>query len=424
MVIDSLIQYDVVIIGAGPAGTSTAISYKKLNPDLKIAIVDKSVFPRDKSCGDAIGPGVIHALKRFDIEDILIDHPPVISTSLSGTGDTEIRNYIPKVKNKEDSIVYVIPRKELDYKLLVKAIDFGVEDFTGYRFREMKKSSKGWIIEIYNNEDSICLSTKLLVGADGAYSRVRKSLGVDTNSDRDKAIAIRAYVDSPNFVKQFNERSVFFEINLSAERGYAWAFPSKNDLVNIGIGVPLDLFKQNNMDINSLLDIFVKKLESKGIVIQNLRDEKSYILPLASVTTKISHDRAALVGDAGSMINPMSGEGIFYGMEAGYILAKNTFDKFNSESLNEGIKLYEQEFNKRFRKHFLSCSLARRVLEVPFMTKRLLKIAKYNKSTIDFIIELLFDEAYLTIKEAFLLAIKFIMPINLLKIGSKNTSSS
>ena len=194
--------------------------------------------------------------------------------------------------------------------------------------------------------------------------------------------------------------------------------------MNIGIGVPLDLFKKNNMDINSLLDIFVKKLESKGIVIQNIRDEKSYILPLASVATKISHDRAALVGDAGSMINPMSGEGIFYGMEAGYILAKNTFDKFNSESLNEGIKLYEQEFNKRFRKHFLSCSLARRVLEVPFMTKRLLKIAKYNKSTIDFIIELLFDEAYLTIKEAFLLAIKFIMPINLLKIGSKNTSSS
>ena len=58
------------------------------------------------------------------------------------------------------------------------------------------------------------------------------------------------------------------------------------------------------------------------------------------------------------------------------------------------------------------------------MTKRLLKIAKYNKATIDFVIELLFDEAYLTIKDAFLLGIKFIMPINLLKIGSKNTSSS
>ena len=425
MVIDYLNQFDILIIGAGPAGTSTAISFKKLNPDLEVAIVDKSIFPRDKSCGDAIGPGVIHALKRFGIEDILDSQPPVISTSLSGTGNIEIRNYIPKVNNKEDSIVYVIPRKEFDYKLLAKALNLGVKDFTGYRFVGMEKSSKGWLVEISNNEDSISINSKLLVGADGANSRVRKSLGLASNNDKDKAIAIRAYVDSPNFVEYFNERSLFFEINLSAAKGYAWAFPSKNELVNIGIGVPLNLFKQNDMDINLLLDIFVNKLESKGIVIRDIRDEKSYILPLASVSKKISHDQAALVGDAASMINPMSGEGIFYGIEAGYILAKNTYNKFDSKDLlNEGLNLFEKEFNNRFRKHFLSCSLARQVLEVPFMTKRLLKIAKYNKATIDFVIELLFDEAHFKIKDAFLLGIKFLIPINLIKIGSKNTSSS
>ena len=124
------------------------------------------------------------------------------------------------------------------------------------------------------------------------------------------------------------------------------------------------------------------------------------------------------------MINPMSGEGIFYGMEAGYILAKSTFDKLDSGVLNGGLNLYEKEFKKRFRKHFLSCTLARRVLEIPFMTKRLLLIAKYDKATIDFIIELLFDEAYLTFKELILLGIKFVMPLKLLKLGLKKTSSS
>ena len=54
--------FDVVIIGAGPSGSNAAISYKKLNPDLKIALVDKAIFPRDKSCGDAFGPGVILSL--------------------------------------------------------------------------------------------------------------------------------------------------------------------------------------------------------------------------------------------------------------------------------------------------------------------------------------------------------------------------
>ena len=88
------------------------------------------------------------------------------------------------------------------------------------------------------------------------------------------------------------------------------------------------------------------------------------------------------------------------------------------------LNLYEKEFKKRFRKHFLSCTLARRVLEIPFMTKRLLLIAKYDKETIDFIIELLFDEAYLTFKELILLGIKFVMPLKLLKLGLKKTSSS
>ena len=73
------------------------------------------------------------------------------------------------------------------------------------------------------------------------------------------------------------------------------------------------------------------------------------------------------------MINPMSGEGIFYGMEAGYLLAQNTFDKINSEILIKAFKLL-QRINKRFNKHFLSCTLARLILQIPFMTKRLLNV--------------------------------------------------
>ena len=90
------------------------------------------------------------------------------------------------------------------------------------------------------------------------------------------------------------------------------------------------------------------------------------------------------------MINPMSGEGIFYGMEAGYLLAKDTFELLdnNIDKLNFGIKNYENRFNKRFGKHFLSCSLARLVFQSPFMTKRLLAIASADQHTIDFVVEL------------------------------------
>ena len=120
--------YDVLIIGAGPAGANAAISYKNLNPNLTVGLVDKAIFPRDKSCGDAIGPGVISALKRFNNEHILDGEPQVVSTTLYGPDNIGIQNYIPEVKNKEDSIVYVIPRLDLDNRILnlAKEIRFKV----------------------------------------------------------------------------------------------------------------------------------------------------------------------------------------------------------------------------------------------------------------------------------------------------------
>ena len=417
--------FDVVIIGAGPSGSNAAISYKKLNPDLKIALVDKAIFPRDKSCGDAFGPGVISALKRFGNEHILEDEPEVVSTTLFGPKNIGIQNYIPEVKNKEDSIVYVIPRLDLDNRILNLAKEEEVETFEGYRFSKFFNNEESVSVEIENEaKEKYILEAKLLVGADGANSRVRKSLNLKQNSDWNKAIAIRAYIDSPNYLEIFKERTLMFEINVSAIKGYAWAFPSKGDLLNIGIGVPLSVFKKEKMDIKNLLDEFVKTLESRGVIVENLRMEKSFMLPFASSRPKLGHNRVALIGDAGSMINPMSGEGIFYGMEAGFLLANATHQLINEGGsvLNKGITKYEKVFNKRFGKHFLSCSFARLVFQSPFMTKRLLNIASLDQHTIDFVVELLFDEANLTIKEILLLGFKFIMPLNILKLLSKTSN--
>ena len=414
--------YDVLIIGAGPSGSNAAISYKNLNPNLKVGLIDKSIFPRDKSCGDAIGPGVISALKRFNNQHILDNEPQVVSTTLYGPENIGIQNYIPEVKNKEDSIVYVIPRIDLDNRILNLAKDLDVDVFEGYSFVSFEKDSDNkLVVEIKNGDNITKLGAKILVGADGANSRVRKQLNVNTNSDWHKAIAIRAYIDSPNYLEIFKERTLMFEINVSVEKGYAWAFPSKGNLLNIGIGVPLNIFKKEKLDINVLLQDFITQLTNRGVVVENIRDEKSYLLPFASSRPKFKNDiNVALIGDASSMINPMSGEGIFYGMEAGYLLAKNTYNLIDSPDLTKGIADYEKAFSKRFRKHYLSCALARLLLQSPFMTKRLLKVASNDQNTIDFVVELLFDEAYLTFGEVIKIVYKFLLPSKVLMLLSKN----
>lgn len=414
--------YDVLIIGAGPSGSNAAISYKNLNPNLKVGLIDKSIFPRDKSCGDAIGPGVISALKRFNNQHILDNEPQVVSTTLYGPENIGIQNYIPEVKNKEDSIVYVIPRIDLDNRILNLAKDLDVDVFEGYSFVSFEKDSDNkLVVEIKNGDNITKLGAKILVGADGANSRVRKQLNVNTNSDWHKAIAIRAYIDSPNYLEIFKERTLMFEINVSAEKGYAWAFPSKGNLLNIGIGVPLNIFKKEKLDINVLLQDFITQLTNRGVVVENIRDEKSYLLPFASSRPKFKNDiNVALIGDASSMINPMSGEGIFYGMEAGYLLAKNTYNLIDSSDLTKGIADYEKAFSKRFRKHYLSCAIARLLLQSPFMTKRLLKVASNDQNTIDFVVELLFDEAYLTFGEVMKIVYKFLLPSKVLMLLSKN----
>ncbi len=103
------------------------------------------------------------------------DEPKVVSTTLYGPDNIGIQNYIPQVKNKEDSIVYVIPRIDLDNRILNLAKESGVDVYEGHSFVDfISNEDKSLNVKIKNNNEELEFSTKILVGADGANSRIRK----------------------------------------------------------------------------------------------------------------------------------------------------------------------------------------------------------------------------------------------------------
>ena len=387
------VDYDVVIIGAGPAGSAAAIAYKRAAPDLRIALVDKSTFPRDKACGDGLGPGVLAVLADLGVSEIVEGERRVASVAIRGPLGTLTRGTFPALDEKA-AFGAVMERHRFDGRLHAAAIELGVSDFTGWRFVSSEVRGEGRVVELSRTSESFTMVTSLLVGADGASSRVRESLGAARNTDRHTGIGIRAYAS----VLTPSGRpldALFLDYEEQLNPGYGWVFPLRDGRCNIGAFMVVADRKERRLTTANLLGLFIRQLETRGYQISDVASERTYILPYAAGMPKLTHRRAALIGDAASMINPWSGEGIFYGMEAGRILAAETFRHLqpSQENLAPALRRFERRFRKRFSRHLKSCHLAHRVTRSQGVSARILRVADRDPKVFDHLVSLMFGEA-------------------------------
>ncbi len=385
--------YDTVIIGAGPAGTSAAIAFKRVSPDRRVAIVDQASFPRDKACGDGLGPGVLSVLDRLGLSAMLDDEPRRRTVEVRGPGDVRVTGALPQLHGKEECGV-VMERLRFDHRLYSAAIASGVADYTGWRFTGTAVRGDARLVELVRGDESLTLSTGLLVGADGAGSRVRRALGVERNSDRHTGIGIRAYAEirDPDGV---HPDRLFLDYAERLNPGYGWVFPLRDGRSNIGVFTVVADFKERRSRTTDLLGAFVERLESHGYSVSGISSERTFVLPNAAGLPKLAHPRAALIGDAASMINPWSGEGVFYGMEAGRLLATATAPvlRATDASLDRALRSFEREFRRRFSSHFRGCHLAHRITRSKVMSARILRVADRDERVFRYLTSLMFGEA-------------------------------
>lgn len=391
--------FDVLVVGAGPAGSATAIALSKAAPSLRIGLIDKAEFPRDKACGDGLGPGVVAQLRELDIAESEITSAHRIRTAeIHGARGLRFQTDLAA---RRDYAQYglTVRRIDFDEQLRQRAVSAGVKYQDRRRFASL---------EVVDNEIAATFSStvtseaetircRLLVGADGANSRVRKQIGIKTNPPNRTGIAIRAYCELP---AEYADR-IYLSFEDTLRPGYGWCFPFGDGTANVGVGLVVQDYRKQESKLPELLDQYVIALADRGIPAHNLEDPNTHILPHGGRLSRLIGERVALVGDAASMINPLSGEGIVYGMRAGIILARIMGPLLELDGeLEGGLNKYEEAVRDEFGRHLFSNYIAHRMLRSSAWSRFVLGGASVDPVLQELAVDLMFGDGHLSISSA------------------------
>jgi geranylgeranyl reductase family protein len=380
-------EYDLAVIGAGPAGSITA--YCAARRGLRTALVDQREFPRDKACGDGLGPGVANLLRQVGLEHVLAGEVAADALTVYGPDGSALDAALPAIGG--DLLDgYVVPRAEFDQRLRSAALEAGAVDLAGHKLLDTGPASGHRWATLRRGDETVHLRASLVVGADGAYSTVRRLLGVPRNRQRHMAIAMRAYAKTDAFDPggALGPRMVF-EFSRALLPAYGWIFPTGRGLVNVGVGLPVAHVRRPGYDLRTLLDSFVDGCRARGIDVGTPYRHRAHHLPTAGAMPRLVHERAVLVGDAASMINPFSGEGIAYAMSAAHRLVE-ALPTDLSRGLDGGLREYERQFRRAHRAHVASVVVAARLLASPWCATRVIRAARRDPRVLGDAVEMLF----------------------------------
>ena len=292
----------------------------------------------------------------------------------------------------------VAKRLDFDNFLCQAAQDKGADLLSATRFQGYTAASDKITTQLHDltADTEVLISSRLLVGADGANSRVRRKAGINPPSDKDTAIAIRAYAKIP----PANDNKLIISYGEQLRPGYGWCFPLPGGQANVGCGLTVHDYQRTKPDLKALLDEYLDFLGQHELECSDPRDHSTYTLP-CKVSHKLVADRVALIGDAGSMVNPLSGEGIVYGMQAAAMLTSHTAQELSSNSnsgsgLKAALAAYETQFKQEFRAHFRSCQIANRLLRSKLWTRLILGAASVDDSLKSTGINLMFGKGTMT----------------------------
>jgi geranylgeranyl reductase family protein len=304
-------RFDVLVVGSGPAGSIAALVLAR--GGARVALVDKAAFPRDKACGDLIGPRGVQLLR-----DLSLDDPDATRVSdMMVVGPTGNRVRLPAPPGRTYPGFGIVERRSsFDSTLRLAAIESGAEFFDGRADEPLGDDGR---LDGFSLSSKMRIRADVIVGADGATSRVAEVADLVDAGRVLWGFAVRTYVDEPTELPHI---MFWTPVRGAAFPGYGWVFPAGEGHSNVGLGVGVLADRTAGRRAARDLDAFLEHALRVG-VLDHRRPVQPRARPLGAwlkmglAGTTPARDRVFLVGDAAGLVNPLQGEGIAQAMDSG-----------------------------------------------------------------------------------------------------------
>jgi menaquinone-9 beta-reductase len=339
-------HYDVIIIGAGPAGATCALQLRHSN--LNVLLIDKATFPRSKTCGDATTGRSIKTLFRCC--------PELVEQFRSFPQKTEIKHTRLHINSHKPVDIhwvneaYCFRRTDFDYALLqgVRQYAPNVQILEGFPVDDIVQdgAAPGRFL-VGNSSQQRYFSTQFLVGSDGTQSIVSKKLTSTRLEQNHHAGAVRAYFSGVKGL-HLNRTEVFVLPEFMP--GYFWVFPLSEDTANVGFGMLTRSIAQQKINLKEAVYAFIQaspELKARFDESTQVGKLEGFGLALGSRRVPMLGYHFLLIGDAASLIDPASGEGISNAIVSGRVAAETIVAAFKKQDFSaDFLKNYEKELFK------------------------------------------------------------------------------
>jgi menaquinone-9 beta-reductase len=320
-------EADVIVVGAGPAGSATA--FYLASAGLDVLLLEKATFPREKVCGDGLTPRAVKALASMGVPtDERDGWRPNKGLRIIGGG---VRLELPWPElSHYPGYGLVRTRLAFDETLARTAEKAGARLREGVNVTGPVLDDAGRIVGVTARDTESATTdpqrnyrARLVVAADGNSSRLSLAMGLRRRDDRPLGVAVRTYYTSPRHDDDYLESWLELWDGDRLLPGYGWIFGMGDGTSNVGLGLLNTSAAFQNIDYRGLLRRWLAGMPAEWGYSEENRTQpvRGAALPMGFNRTPHYTRGLLLVGDAGGMVNPFNGEGIAYAMEAGEMAA-------------------------------------------------------------------------------------------------------